>query len=102
MDTTMSAIHWGTVQQNLPFIALGVVVIPLLMMLYSDFLRTSARSAGKRRQSVRVVSGMTDKNGTPIFVDLFGQPIEQPIPVEARTRFAARRDAALLRRQFHR
>jgi hypothetical protein len=83
MQESMNAIHWSALQGHLPMIACLVALVPLLMLLNSDFLRLSAKNDRNKQRSTMVLSHMRDKNGLPVFVDAYGQPIEQPASVEA-------------------
>lgn len=93
MQELMNAIHWNAMQANLPIIACTLALVPILLLLYSDSARLSAKNDGKKSSNVKVLSHMCDKDGRPVFVDLFGRPIEQPIAIDELSDFEVKRQA---------
>lgn len=94
MQEQLNIIHWNALQTHLPMIFCEIALVPILMLLQSNILRSSARKNGKKGQSGRVLSKMRDDNGLPVYVDAFGQPIEQTVPVKGTSEFERRRQAA--------
>lgn len=95
MQEQLNIIHWNALQTHLPMIACAIALVPILMLLQSNLLRSSGQKNGKKGQSGRMLSKMRDENGLPVYVDAFGQPIEQTVPVKGTSDFERRREAAM-------
>jgi hypothetical protein len=95
MQEQLNLIHWSALQTHLPMIACAVALVPILMLLQSNFLRANGRKGGRKGQSGRVLSNMRDENGHPVYVNAFGQPIEQPAVSKKTREFERRREAAM-------
>lgn len=95
----LDSIHgfdWTFIQSHLPFITFLLIGAPLSMLLYKDLIRLSAKNMGKNRvREVKVLSRMRDKDGRPVYMDVFRDPIKVQSPVVSISDFESRRVAAM-------
>lgn len=96
MQGLIQSINWATIEVNLPIITFLLVAVPLTLLLWADFLKVAAKN--KRRfnnHEVKVLSRLREKDGSPIYVTIFGEPAEKQTPVASIIDFESRRVAAM-------
>lgn len=97
MQDPLHGFDWTFIQSHLQFITLLLVGVPLSLLLYKDFIRLTAKNAGKKKaeREFAVLSPNRDKDGMPVFVNVCGERVDARARVTSISDFEARRVAAM-------
>ncbi len=97
MHESIHGFGWTYFQSHLPIITLILVGVPLVLLLYKDFIRLSQRNSRKKdsEREFVVLSPKRDKDGMPFFVNLYGEPVHAKARVTSIDDFESRRVAAM-------
>lgn len=97
MYDSLNGFNWAYIQSHLPMVTLILVGVPLSLLLYKDFIRLSAKNRSKKNSDLEfaVLSPKRDKDGMPVFVNVYGERVNARAQVASITDFETRRVAAM-------
>ncbi|MDE3199312.1 MAG: hypothetical protein KGN79_00195 [Acidobacteriota bacterium] len=97
MYDSLSSFNWAFIQSHLPIVTLILVGAPLSLLLYKDFVRLSIRSNGKKKadHDFAVLAPNRDKDGMPVFVNVYGERVDARGKIAPISDFESRRVAAM-------
>lgn len=102
MQDSLQGINWTFIEAHLPTILFVVVAVPLSLLLWADVVKISARNRRKSKtREVRVLSRMRQKDGSPIYMTIFGENTDTEPHAAPVIDFESRRVAAVRAGRTH-